>query len=163
MKRRAAILITFSFILGCTAVALFLPSPSTTVPASMTFLYYTNRQKSVEERRAIGDEPEAVFQLTNRMSAALRCDFSIDASNAVSGLVSYCSGSSGVSANAAYLVYVVVPEGTNAWQFTSALSTPIPPTPWQWRLALLLSRVGAHPRSLTRTKTYQTTNVWIAQ
>ncbi len=129
----------------------------------MKFLCYTNRQKSAEERRAIGDEPEAVFELTNRTSTPLRCDFSIDASNAISGLVSYSSGSSEIPANAAYFVHVVTPDRTNSWQFVAVLSAPIPRPGWQRHLALLLSKFGAHPQSLIRAKTYQTTNLWIAQ
>ena len=159
MKRRPPIFIISFAILACCAAFLLINAPSSR-PASISFLWYTNRVKGVEEARAIGNEAEAIFQLTNHTSFSLRCTFSIDGSNAVSGLVSSSSGESTLPGHTTYWIPVVAPSSTNGWQFLAVISGPAPQARWQRQLAFFLNKVGAHPRFLAGEKTYQVTNVW---
>src|SRR6266404_1264541 len=140
MKRRPPIFIISFAILACCAAFLLINSP-TSRPASISFLWYTNRVKGAEEARAIGDEAEAIFQLTNHTSSSLRCTFSIDGSNAVSGLVSYSSGESTLPGHTTYCIPIVAPSSTNGWQFSRG---------YFWACTTAALAKGSSPSFLTK-------------
>jgi hypothetical protein len=161
--RRARTIFSICFIiLGTAGAALLFRSLRASPPASIIFLCYTNRQKSAEELRAVGDEPEAVWRLTNHTAVSLKYQVTVDAFKVGrADSMSSCDASGKLEGHESYYFNTVTPGGTNEWRFlvVTAISTGRPR--WQQHLAGLLVRAGVHLTSLNFDRTYpQSTNVW---
>jgi hypothetical protein len=157
MKRRIVIL--FAAFLVLAWVARHFPAADPPAgPMTVSFIGYTNEPPGTVP----GNEPEAVFRLTNH--TASRLDYHIDLDAVKPGRSAWESslgGSGTLEGHGTCVVPVVTPGGTNQWRFRAVTSISGPRPPWQERVRVLLGRAGAHPLFLASDRKYlQLTNVW---
>jgi len=160
MKRKSIILVPVFLILAI-AVACFLTPPSHP-PASVAFLGFTNPLAGSKESQATGNEPEALFCLTNSTTSRLDYHIEVDASGIINNTLSSVASAAGaLDGHAIHTIPVVTPGGTNRWRFAVVTSISGPRPIWQQRIRMLAARVGIHPLVLASGRTYpQFTNLW---
>jgi len=159
MKRRNVILVGAFLALGC-VFALFLGACPASKPLTVSFVGYTNEPAGTEAAAAIGNEPQAVFQLSNHTGSDLQCDFDFDAV-CTNGLSSRSGGEYHLAAHEARRLLMVTPAATNGWRFQAVISASGPRPLWQRRAGTFLSRIGLQPVWLAGDRKYpQFTNVW---
>ncbi len=134
------------------------------MPVAILLQGYTNALAGSEAAQYVGDEPEALFMLTNRTGSGLRCKFTVDAFRPERAVAeSTSSGEVLIPSGAVRILSVVTPVTTNGWRFHAVISVSGRPPLWKTRIGNLLGRVGLHFRSLDSDTVYPTlTNSWTA-
>jgi hypothetical protein len=161
MKRKSIILVPGLLALAF-GVASLLPAAPSHPPASVTFLGFTNSPVGSEELLATGNEPEALFRLTNNTASRLGFHIQLDAQGTGSNtLYSLAMAAGDLDGHSVYTIPVVTPRGTNKWRFVVVSSISGPRPVWQQRIRMLAARVGVHSLVPYSDRTYpQFTNLW---
>src|SRR5437867_2822671 len=120
MKRRIVIPLALFLVLACVA-GRFLATRLPAGPVTISLIGYTNEPAGSEAAAAVGNEPEAIFQLANRTGSNLRCRFDFDAV-CTNGLSSSSSGDCYLTAHDARRLLNGTPVGTNGWRLQSVIS-----------------------------------------
>ena len=161
MKRKWALFVAI-FALVCGAAWFIAITPNGN-PLSVSLLGYTNEPAGSEAALAVGNESQAVFELTNHSATALDYHMSVDVfklrtSHPESTLV----GSGSLAGHTANVFRVVTPGGTNGWRFLSVVSASGSRPRWQHRMGAFLGRVGIRPHFLSTERLYPSlTNSWV--
>lgn len=151
MGRKKVILFVAFPAFACLAARLLGACPAIT-PVSISFVGYTNEPPG----HVPGDEPEAIFRLTNHTASHLDYSVDIDAFKP-EGRDSRCfmNGSGSLEPHGAHLVPVVTPGGTNNWRFLVVSSVSGPRPRWQYWVRTSFKGIGLRPGLFAGDRKYQ--------